>query len=54
MIPIECPFCGEPTAANRLPDGMLVCSCAAERALPESALPGPRAAPSPTQPGAKP
>jgi hypothetical protein len=54
MIPIECPFCGEPTAANRLPDGSLVCSCAAERNLPESALPGPRPAPSPHQPGAKP
>ncbi|WP_256437523.1 hypothetical protein [Roseococcus sp. SDR] len=35
----ECPHCGEPTMPNRLPDGTLVCSCAAMRPLP-----GPRAA----------
>jgi len=29
----ECPHCGEPTMANRLPDGTLVCSCPAMRAL---------------------
>lgn len=32
--PIECPHCGEPTLPNRLADGSLVCSCAAERSLP--------------------
>lgn len=31
---IECPNCGEPTLPNRLADGSLVCSCAAERDLP--------------------
>ncbi len=30
----ECPHCGEPTMPNRLADGQLVCSCAAERELP--------------------
>lgn len=35
----ECPYCGEPTMVNRLPDGSLVCSCAAMRPLP-----GPRPA----------
>ncbi|SHI80111.1 hypothetical protein SAMN02745194_01096 [Roseomonas rosea] len=40
MEPIrECPQCGEPTVPNRLADGQVVCSCAAERELP-----GPRAA----------
>ena len=39
MEPIrECPHCGEPTVPNRLADGQVVCSCAAERELP-----GPRA-----------
>ncbi len=33
--PVECPHCGEPTQPNRLADGTLVCSCAAERQLPE-------------------
>ena len=32
--PIQCPFCEETTMPNRLPDGSLVCSCTAERALP--------------------
>ncbi len=32
---IECPHCAEPTMPNRLSDGTLVCSCAAERPLPE-------------------
>jgi len=31
---VECPHCGEPTLPNRLPDGRLVCSCAAARPLP--------------------
>lgn len=31
--PILCPFCDEPTLPNRLADGMVVCSCAAERDL---------------------
>ena len=40
MEPIrECPHCGEPTVPNRLGDGQVVCSCAAERELP-----GPRPA----------
>ena len=30
----ECPHCGEPTVPNRLGDGQVVCSCAAERELP--------------------
>lgn len=33
--PILCPHCTEPTMPNRLVDGALVCSCAAERPLPE-------------------
>lgn len=37
----ECQHCGEPTMANRLPDGSLVCSCPAMRPLP----PGPRPLP---------
>lgn len=41
MEPIrECPHCGEPTVPNRLADGHVVCSCAAERELP-----GPRPVP---------
>ena len=40
----ECPHCGEPTMANRLPDGSLVCSCAAMRPLPPGVLPMPGAA----------
>jgi hypothetical protein len=32
--PVECPHCGEPTQPNLLADGSVVCSCAAERALP--------------------
>jgi ribosomal protein L37AE/L43A len=35
--PVECPHCGEPTQANRLADGTVVCSCAAERSLPDPA-----------------
>ncbi|NKC33687.1 hypothetical protein [Falsiroseomonas selenitidurans] len=31
--PVECPHCGEATMPNRLSDGSLVCSCAAERSL---------------------
>jgi len=31
--PILCPFCDEPTLPNRLADGTVVCSCAAERDL---------------------
>lgn len=31
--PILCPFCDEPTLPNRLGDGSVVCSCAAEREL---------------------
>jgi hypothetical protein len=31
---ILCPHCEEPTLANRLADGSVVCSCAAERPLP--------------------
>ncbi len=31
--PILCPFCEEPTLPNRLVDGTIVCSCAAERVL---------------------
>ncbi|WP_237215541.1 hypothetical protein [Falsiroseomonas oryziterrae] len=38
---VECPHCGEPTLPNRLADGAVVCSCAAERPLP-LAGPGPR------------
>ncbi|MBP0493194.1 hypothetical protein [Roseomonas indoligenes] len=35
MEPIrECPHCGEPTVPNRLGDGQVTCSCAAERELP--------------------
>lgn len=41
----DCPHCGEPSMANRLPDGALVCSCPAMRPLP----PGPR--PLPAAPG---
>lgn len=32
--PIRCPFCEEVTMPNALPDGTVVCSCTAERALP--------------------
>lgn len=38
MDPVECPHCGEPTKPNRLADGTLVCSCAAERDLPDPEL----------------
>jgi hypothetical protein len=31
---ILCPHCEEPTLANLLADGSVVCSCAAERPLP--------------------
>jgi ribosomal protein L37AE/L43A len=31
---LECPHCGEPTQANRLADGSLICSCPAARILP--------------------
>jgi hypothetical protein len=39
----DCPHCGEPTMANRLPDGRLVCSCPAMRALPGGPQPLPPA-----------
>jgi len=42
---MECPFCGEPTMANRLADGSLVCSCTAGKTLPE-----PRLVPPPPKP----
>jgi len=47
MDPIrECPFCGEPTVPNRLGTGEVVCSCAAERELPQPRpLPAPPAGP---------
>ncbi len=32
--PIQCPYCEETTMPNPLPDGSVVCSCTAERALP--------------------
>jgi len=32
---VLCPHCEEPTLPNRLADGSVVCSCAAERRLPE-------------------
>ncbi|WP_280845582.1 hypothetical protein [Roseomonas nitratireducens] len=35
--PVECPHCGEATLPNALADGTTVCSCAAERQLPEPA-----------------
>jgi len=35
--PVECPHCGEPTQPNALADGSVVCSCAAEREITESA-----------------
>lgn len=38
---VECPHCGEPTVANVLADGSLVCSCAAERSLAPLAPPPP-------------
>lgn len=31
---VECPHCGEPTLPNRLADGSVVCSCAAQREVP--------------------
>lgn len=39
--PIQCPFCEETTMPNPLPDGSLVCSCTAERALPIAGEEGP-------------
>ncbi len=42
MTPILCPHCDEPTVANRLADGSVVCSCAAARPLP---LPPPQPRP---------
>ena len=41
---ILCPHCEEPTLANRLAEGSRVCSCAAERPLPEPDAAGPAAA----------
>lgn len=38
----ECPHCGEPTVPNRLSGGEVVCSCAAERDLPEGPRPVPQ------------
>lgn len=38
----ECPHCGEPTVPNRLGDGQVVCSCAAERELPAGPRPVPQ------------
>lgn len=37
--PVECPHCGEPTMPNRLADGAIVCSCAAERSLAPPPIP---------------
>jgi formylmethanofuran dehydrogenase subunit E len=37
--PVECPHCAEPTMPNRLADGSIVCSCAAERSLPPPPTP---------------
>jgi formylmethanofuran dehydrogenase subunit E len=37
--PVECPHCGEVTMPNRLADGGIVCSCAAERPLPVPPVP---------------
>ncbi|MCX8133652.1 MAG: hypothetical protein N3D18_06775 [Roseococcus sp.] len=37
----DCPHCGEPSMANRLPDGALVCSCPAMRPLPSGPRPFP-------------
>lgn len=39
--PIQCPFCEETTMPNPLPDGSMVCSCTAERALPIGGQEGP-------------
>ena len=39
--PIQCPFCEETTMPNPLPDGSVVCSCTAERALPIGGQAGP-------------
>ena len=39
--PIQCPFCEETTMPNPLPDGSVVCSCTAERALPIGKEQGP-------------
>ncbi|WP_156910052.1 hypothetical protein [Rubritepida flocculans] len=39
----DCPHCGEPSMANRLADGALVCSCPAMRRLPEGPRPLPAA-----------
>ena len=30
---IECPYCGETTQVNRLPQGSAFCSCAAQKPL---------------------
>ncbi len=35
--PLLCPHCEEPTLPNRLADGSVVCSCAAERDISEAA-----------------
>lgn len=39
--PIQCPYCEETTMPNPLPDGSVVCSCTAERALPAATGEGP-------------
>ena len=39
--PIRCPYCEETTMPNPLPDGSVVCSCTAERALPIGTEEGP-------------
>ena len=39
--PIQCPYCEETTKPNPLPDGSVVCSCTAERALPIGNAEGP-------------
>jgi hypothetical protein len=45
--PLECPHCGDVTMPNRLADGSVVCSCAAEREIP---VPRPRLAAGPARP----
>lgn len=37
--PVLCPHCEEVTMPNRLADGTIVCSCAAERSLSPPPIP---------------
>ncbi len=39
--PIRCPFCGEVTLPNPLPDGSTFCSCPAARVLSPPGAPSP-------------